>query len=174
MGKSAYEIWLSAGNEGTVEDFLNSLIGPAGASAYQVWLELGNAGTEQDFVNSLVGEDGKSAYDIWLEAGNSGTPEEFLQAIQGADGKSAYELWLEAGNTGALADFFTYLANIGSFEQPFENAESVLVTHGLNRYPTVLILDGSNVACDAKVTYLGLNSLRVSIAPATSGRVICR
>lgn len=174
VGKSAYEIWLSAGNEGTVEDFLNSLIGPAGASAYQLWLELGNAGTEQDFVNSLVGEDGKSAYDIWLEAGNSGTPEEFLQAIQGADGKSAYELWLESGNTGTLADFFAYLANIGSYEQPFENAESVLVTHGLNRYPTVLILDSSNVACDAKVTYLGLNSLRVSIAPATSGRVICR
>jgi len=177
MGKSAYEIWLSAGNEGTVEDFLDSLVGPAGkdgASAYQIWLELGNSGTEQDFINSLVGEDGKSNYEIWLEAGNTGTPEEFLIAMQGADGKSAYELWLDAGNSGTLSDFFAYLANIGSYEQPFENAESVLVTHGLNRYPTVLILDSSNIACDAKVTYLGLNSLRVSIAPATSGRVICR
>ncbi len=64
-GKSAYQIWLDAGNKGTQQDFLNSLKGTQGEkgdpgsngndgkSAYQTWLDLGNSGTEQDFINSL-------------------------------------------------------------------------------------------------------------------------
>ena len=80
QGLSAYEIWLSQGNEGTEQDFLNSLKGEKGdkgergdrgeqglqgeqglsgsdgLSAYEVWLSLGNVGTEQDFINSLKGE----------------------------------------------------------------------------------------------------------------------
>jgi hypothetical protein len=50
---SAYDIWLEAGNEGTIEDFLSSLKGSEGKSTYQVWLDLGNTGTEEDFINSL-------------------------------------------------------------------------------------------------------------------------
>lgn len=76
-GKSAYELWLDAGNEGSVEDFLNSLIGPAGESAYESWLELGNVGTIADFIDALKGEDG--------EPGPQGDP--------GPEGKSAYEVW---------------------------------------------------------------------------------
>lgn len=60
-GKSAYQIWLDAGNKGTQQDFLNSLKvkgdpgsnGTDGKSAYQIWLDAGNSGTEQDFINSL-------------------------------------------------------------------------------------------------------------------------
>ena len=76
-GKSAYELWLDAGNEGSVEDFLNSLIGPAGKSAYESWLDLGNVGTIADFIDALKGEDG--------EPGPQGDP--------GPEGKSAYEVW---------------------------------------------------------------------------------
>ena len=54
-GKSAYELWLEAGNSGTVTDFLNSI---EGKSAYQTWLDAGNTGTEQDFLDSLKGTDG--------------------------------------------------------------------------------------------------------------------
>ena len=66
-GLSAYEIWLSLGNTGTEQDFLNGLTGPAGndgvdgvdgVSAYEVWLSLGNTGTEQDFLNGLTGPQG--------------------------------------------------------------------------------------------------------------------
>ena len=32
--------------------------GPPGKSAYQIWLENGNEGTEQDFLDSLKGESG--------------------------------------------------------------------------------------------------------------------
>tara|TARA_R100000541_G_scaffold58663_1_gene70250 strand:+ start:213 stop:1016 length:804 start_codon:yes stop_codon:yes gene_type:complete len=66
-GNSAYDIWILAGNTGTVQDFLDSLIGedgndgaPAddgapGDSAYDIWLAQGNTGTEADFINSLNG-----------------------------------------------------------------------------------------------------------------------
>ena len=69
-GKSAYELWLDAGNEGSVEDFLASLIGPAGKSTYEEWLDLGNEGTIQDFIDSLVGpqgDKGLSAYEVWRD-----------------------------------------------------------------------------------------------------------
>jgi hypothetical protein len=50
-GQSAYDLWLSQGNAGTVDDFLN-------ASAYEIWLAQGNTGTQQDFLNTLVGPQG--------------------------------------------------------------------------------------------------------------------
>ena len=55
-GKSAYETWLELGNEGTEEDFIESLRGEDGESAYEAWLALGNTGTKEDFINSLKGE----------------------------------------------------------------------------------------------------------------------
>ena len=101
-GASAYQVWLGAGNAGTEQDFLNSLVGDAGAtgnvgvdgkSAYQIWIEVGNTGTHQDFLDSLLGPagddgitgqdgtDGDSAYDIWIDAGNFGTEEDFLNSL---------------------------------------------------------------------------------------------
>ena len=94
-GDSAYEIWLSEGNLGTVTDYLGSLKGEKGEdglSAFQIWKDLGNTETEEDFITALKGEDGKSAYQIWLDAGNTGTEEEFLNSLKGesgGDGESA-------------------------------------------------------------------------------------
>ena len=68
--KSAYELWLDQGHTGSVEDFLNSLIGPNGKSTYELWLELGNEGTIQDFIDSLIGPQGPQgfdAYEVWRD-----------------------------------------------------------------------------------------------------------
>jgi hypothetical protein len=37
---------------------INAISGSDGLSAYQIWLSLGNEGTEEDFINSLKGEQG--------------------------------------------------------------------------------------------------------------------
>ena len=80
-GPSAYQVWLDAGNEGTVDDFLAGLTGAQGVaglnglSAYDLWLELGNTGTKQDFLDSLVGV---------CSAGETG--EQGPQGIQGEQG----------------------------------------------------------------------------------------
>ncbi len=108
-GKSAYELWLEMGHTGTVEDFLESLIGEQGKSTYEIWLSLGHEGTVVDFINSIQGakgEDGKSAYEIWLEEGHTGTVTDFLDSLKG---KSAYQIWLDLGHTGTEQDFIDSL-----------------------------------------------------------------
>ena len=115
-GKSAYDIWIDQGNEGSVDDFLQSLVGPAGKSAYEIWLSFGYEGTLSDFLVSLIGpkgEDGKSAYDIWIEEGHTGTVQDFLDSLVG---KSAYDIWIELGHTGTEADFIDSLKGDSAFE----------------------------------------------------------
>ena len=85
-GKSAYQIWIEAGNTGTIDDFLESLKGEKGdkgddgKSAYQIWLDEGNIGTEQDFLDSLQWE---SVFIAWreerLRRGEPATLELFVQ-----------------------------------------------------------------------------------------------
>lgn len=105
-GKSAYEIWLAAGNTGDEQDFLDSLVGADsqngtnGLSAYQIWLSLGNTGSEAQFIsalqgpqgtagaNGLNGSNGASAYDIWLSLGNTGTHAQFIASLKGATGST--------------------------------------------------------------------------------------
>lgn len=91
-GKSAYQIWLDAGNTGTEADFLASLKGEKGDSGEQ-----GAPGT--DGQNGSDGKDGAPGAD-----GKDGT-----DGQDGADGKSAYEIWLAAGNTGTEEDFIASL-----------------------------------------------------------------
>ena len=108
-GKSAYQLWIEAGNSGTIDDFLDSLIGEPGKSTYEIWLSLGNEGTVVDFVNSLQGakgEKGDSAYDIWIQEGHEGTVVDFLNSLVG---KSAYDIWLSLGNEGTEKDFIASL-----------------------------------------------------------------
>ena len=95
-GKSAYQIWLDAGNTGTEADYLASLQGApgqdgekgedgaAGKSAYQVWLDAGNTGTEEQYLASLKGQDGEPGKDG--EQGPQGEPGK--DGEKGEDGNS--------------------------------------------------------------------------------------
>lgn len=113
-GKSAYEIWLAAGNTGDEDDFLDSLIGADGQngsngtngtngsnglSAYQIWLSLGNTGSESQFISAITGPQGTAGQNGLN--GSNGT--------NGTNGKSAYEIWLALGNTGTEAQFIASL-----------------------------------------------------------------
>lgn len=131
-GKSAYDIWVEQGNQGTISDFLESLIGDPGISAYEIWLSVGHEGTITDFLIDIQGDSayqvwikeghegtvtdfldslvGKSAYEIWLDLGHQGSEEDFIASLKGDEGKSAYEIWLELGNEGTEADFMDSLA----------------------------------------------------------------
>ena len=102
--------------------------GKPGASAYQLWLDAGNSGTAEEFLNSLMAEDGVdgvaglnglSAYELWLSIGNQGEVSDFIASLKGAsgtdglngaDGLSAYEIWVANGNEGKTeADFLASL-----------------------------------------------------------------
>lgn len=109
-GKSAYQIWVEAGNKGTIDDFLESLIGPPGKSIYEIWLSLGHEGTLVDFINYMQGD---SAYEIWINEGHTGTVTDFLDSLVG---KSAYEIWLDLGHTGTESDFIDSLKGESAYQ----------------------------------------------------------
>lgn len=109
-GKSAYEIWKEEGNDGTKEDFLNSLKvstpittsggttpvpgprGHDGKSAYEIAKELDpSIGSKEDWIKSLKGPKGDTG-----ERGQDGNPglpgERGERGIPGERGESAYEI----------------------------------------------------------------------------------
>jgi hypothetical protein len=55
--KDLYQLWLEAGHEGTLDDFLLTFKGDQGDSNYQLWLDDGNEGTLEDFFATLHGKD---------------------------------------------------------------------------------------------------------------------
>lgn len=79
-GKSAYEIAVMCGYEGTEKEWLESL---EGESAYKIAVRNGFQGTEKEWVDSLPG---KSAYEIALKHGFQGTEEEWLESLKAEDG----------------------------------------------------------------------------------------
>ena len=102
-GKSAYELWLEEGHSGSINDFLNSLVGEAGKSAYEIWLSLGHEGTVEDFIKYIKGQ---SAYELWIQEGHTGTEEDFLKSLIGP---SAYDVWIQAGHEGTVDDYLDWL-----------------------------------------------------------------
>lgn len=74
---------------------IGNIKGPAGASAYQLAVAEGFVGSMQDFLDSLVGEpgqngsdgdDGASAYQVAVDNGFEGTEEEWLESLKGPKG----------------------------------------------------------------------------------------
>lgn len=81
-GLSAYEIAITRGFEGTVDEWLESLVG---LTVYQVAQETGFEGTKEEFLLTLKGDDGKtgkSAFDAAVEGGYEGTEENFNAALK--------------------------------------------------------------------------------------------
>lgn len=112
-GLSAYQIAVNKKLfEGTEEEFIEWLKGPAGKSAYQSAISTGVFnGTEAEFVQSLKGADGKSAYQLTVDSGLfNGTLVQFINSLKGETGKSAYEIAVITGiYNGPEAGFIDFL-----------------------------------------------------------------
>lgn len=105
-GKSAYEIAVKHGYQGTEEQFAKDIIPK---SNYERAKELqGFQGTEVDYLVSLQGAPGKDLYQAAVERGYNGSFDDFLEkqkGAPGAPGKSNYELAQEDGFTGTLTEY---------------------------------------------------------------------
>ena len=115
-GKSAYELAVKHGYEGTEEEWIKSLTpkggaggGANGKSAYELAVENGYQGTLQEWLKSLVGKDGADAYEVAKKAGYTGNREEWLKTLIGATGLSAYELAKAEGYEGSLTEWIASL-----------------------------------------------------------------
>lgn len=115
-GKSAYELACENGFEGTIAQWLASLVGEKG--------EMGAAGTNG--VDGINGADGKSAYELAVEKGYVGDVQTWLSSLvgekgakgdkgdagnDGKNGKSAYELAVDSGYTGTVEEWLDSLSH---------------------------------------------------------------
>ena len=120
-GKSAYELAVENGYEGTVQEWLASLAGKNGTdgkdgkSAYELAVENGYVGTEVEWLRSLAGSNGKSAYELAVDNGYTGTELEWLASLvgeagaNGKDGASAYEVAVSNGYKGTETEWLSSL-----------------------------------------------------------------
>ncbi len=132
-GKSAYELAVQEGFEGTVEEWLESLKGKEGEQGVKG--DTGAKGTKGDKGNTgeqglqgeqgLDGEDGLSAYQLAVKQGFEGSLDEWLESLHGkdgggetggADGKSAYELAVEQGFEGTIEEWLEYIKGKSAYE----------------------------------------------------------
>lgn len=79
-GQDNYALWLSAGNTGSLEDYLNWLQGDDGMSAYQLAVANGYVGTVQQWLVSI------GAYGIAVANGYAGTEAQWLASLVGPAG----------------------------------------------------------------------------------------
>ena len=94
-GKSAYELAVENGYDGTLSEWLSSLVGSVGAdgedglSAYDLAVQNGYTGTLTEWLSSLAGETGEnglSAYELAVRKGYQGSEDEWLSSLIGAQG----------------------------------------------------------------------------------------
>lgn len=114
-GKSAYEVAVDNGFEGTEEQWLTALTGPAGDSTYAIAVQQGFVGTKDQWLASLVGPQGKSAYQVAVDAGFEGTISEWLLSLKGAKGDIG-----DTGRQGPKGDKGDQGNTGSSVEYPFE------------------------------------------------------
>ena len=134
-GKSAYDIAVKHGYQGTEEEWAKGLTpnggaggGANGKSAYELAVQDGYQGTLQEWLKSLVGKDGADAYEVAKKAGYAGSREEWLKTLIGATGLSAYELAKAEGYEGSLTEWLASLK--GKKGDDGESAYKVAVRNG--------------------------------------------
>lgn len=103
--------------------------GNDGKSAYEIWLEQGNEGTEEDFIASLKGEQGEKPVlgtDYFTETDKQEIIEELTQDIEEAknDFNSNATSKLEEYNLNAENKLNEFNENASSYEERIETLES--------------------------------------------------
>jgi len=126
LARDAYQLALAEGFSGTREEWLESLIGPAGAtgaSAYQTAVAAGFSGTREEWLESLIGEPGSDAsvtlanVNAALATGKASAPGQGLIAAVGANDlmtRSLVEQFLMDSDVVYISDDFHGGGSIGT------------------------------------------------------------
>ena len=97
----------------------------------------------------------------------------YAKAEVGMRGFSTYELWLKEGNEGSIQDFLSSLAATDKFfiYKQSVSQEEWEIDHGLNKYPSVTVVDSADTIVYGEVSYLDKNTIKINFSGAFSGRV---
>jgi hypothetical protein len=119
---------LGVRNEINVDIIGTGARGKEGKSAYEIWLDLGNEGTEQEYLASLKGDDGYTPvkgidYFDGKDGKDGYTPIKGVDYFDGKDGKDGIDgtngytpirgtdYWTEADQAAIVADVLAALPN---------------------------------------------------------------
>ncbi|AWN43179.1 hypothetical protein [Methylobacterium durans] len=99
------------------------------------------------------GPAGADAYEVWLAAGNAGTRDDFLVSLKGEQGPPGQDG--EAVSRAVIVQ---------------AQAASVwILTHGLNRFPGVTLIDSAGDVFDGDTRYVDANTIVVTLIAPTAG-----
>ena len=114
-GKSAYQVAVDDGFEGTIQEWLLSLVGPVGPgggdpgkSAYQSAVDLGFVGTESAWLASLKGADGADGAD----GQNGADGQDGAAGADGQDGSAGASAYAVAVANGFVGTESAWLASL--------------------------------------------------------------
>lgn len=144
-GKSAYDIAVENGFEGTQSEWLTSLVGADGQ----------DGADGKDGLDGATGPSGQSAYDIAVANGYEGTQTQWLASLQGRDG------------TDAAAKPFAHAINTDStIVINSANPETVLSAQITLTQPGTLLISGTLMGTFSSVCGVAcyLNDAPISIA----------
>ena len=89
----------------------------------------------------------------------------------GTDGLSAYEQAVQEGFVGTLSEWLGSLKSY--YRTTFSNQSTVTVTHNLDKYPAVTVINSANDQVEGAIEYLSTNSLIASFNGSFSGSIVC-
>ena len=172
-GLSAYEIAIKHGFKGTENQWLQSLkgkdgktisggFGVAGASAYQIAVRNGFKGTEKEWLKSLKG------------SGNGGTSD--YNDLDNKPDLSIYSLKTEV--TDLIADIETRInglargSDLNYVHNQSQALDTWLITHNLNKYPSVTVIDSAGSTVEGTITYISNEEIKIEFSSPFSGKAI--
>jgi hypothetical protein len=89
----------------------------------------------------------------------------------GARGKSAYESWLDQGNSGTEAEFVAAMMQDVTYSHNQQIASDTwTITHNLNKYPSVTIVDSSDNVVIGDINYVNQNQIIISFTEVFYGK----
>ena len=96
----------------------------------------------------------------------------YAKAEVGMRGESTYELWLKEGNEGSIQDFLNSLA---ATDKSFIYKQSVSqeeweIDHGLDKYPSVTVVDSGETVVYGEIQYIDKNKLKITFSSGFSGK----
>lgn len=166
-------------------DGLDGKQGERGLSAYEIAVRNGFRGTENQWLQSLKGKDGKtisggfgvagaSAYQIAVRNGFEGTEQEWLASLKGS-GNGGYD---DTEIRNEILNIKNQIGNLssGSDSNYVHNQSQPLdtwsITHNLNKYPSVTVIDSAGSKVEGTVTYISNEEIKIEFSSPFSGKAI--
>ena len=166
-------------------DGLDGKQGERGLSAYEIALRNGFRGTENQWLQSLKGKNGNtivggigapgaSAYQIAVRNGFKGTEQEWLKSLKGS-GNGGYD---DAEIRNEILNIKNQIGNLssGSDSNYVHNQSQPLdtwsITHNLNKYPSVTVIDSAGSKVEGSVTYISNEEIKIEFSSPFSGKAI--